>query len=83
MFIHTSYNPSHPEYQVKPLIFLNSITCEDWDEASPTSSRTQIENKYQELCTYDKVYFIDRNEFTSTSLTVVEVVPLKKVPLPY
>lgn len=79
MFVHENEKgqPNQPVITTKPLSFLNTISYDDLDPLQPMS-REQIKAKYKEYETYDKLYFIDRRDFTPTTLTVIEVLPISK-----
>lgn len=79
MFIHANQKgqSNQPAIESKSLSFLNTISWDDLDVGQPMT-KEQIKAKYEHYCTYDKLYFIDRREITSTTITLVEVLPLKK-----
>lgn len=80
MFVHENEKgkSNQPVIVTKPLSLLNTLTYDDLDTLQPMSIE-QINAKYKEYSSYDKLYFIDRRDFTQTTLTIVEVLPISKV----
>lgn len=57
--------------------FLKSISYIDWDLMSPNLSKEQTEIKCQEIEQHDTIYFIDRKDFSPTSIKLIQVIAMK------
>ena len=56
----------------KPLVWLDSIQYTDWDEVGEQKSKKEVEEFFTELHLQERIYMIDRRDFTTDSLTVIE-----------
>ena len=56
----------------KPLVWLDSIQYTDWDVVGPQKTKGEAEVFFTELLLQERVYMIDRRDFTADSLTVIE-----------
>ena len=56
----------------KPLVWLDSIQYTDWDVVGPQKTKGEVEVFFKELLRQERIYMIDRRDFTADSLTVIE-----------
>ena len=56
----------------KPLVWLDSIQYTDWDEVGEQMTKKEVEDFFTELHLQERIYMIDRRDFTTDSLTVIE-----------
>lgn len=79
-FYHESLKskPDNLTMQLKPKSFLQQIDYIDWDIIAPKlANREEAEEKYKQILAHDKIYFIDRNDFSSSTIKVIEVKAMK------
>ena len=69
----------NPEILIRPLIFLNSISCIDWDSKKSNLSKTEVEELIKDINDSDKIYFIDRRDFKGTSIKLIQVRSLHSI----
>jgi hypothetical protein len=53
-------------------VWLDSIQYTDWDVVGPQKTNGEAEVFFTELLLQERVYMIDRRDFTTDSLTVIE-----------
>lgn len=62
-----------PEILIKNLSFLNTVNPIDWDILGTSLTKEQAKEKYNEIKSHDKIYFIDRNDFSGDTIKLVQV----------
>lgn len=67
--------PDNPVIE-KPLSFLSSVPCIDWDRIGPELNKQQAADRIRNILSHDKIYFIDRNDIKNG---IAYLIPVKRM----
>lgn len=75
VFEYVNYKDDPEDIKVisKPIDFLDNIQCIDLDIELPKLDRAQALKLRNQLVDRDNVYFIDRNDFTDSTILIIPV----------
>lgn len=67
--------PDNPVIK-RPLSFLSSVPCIDWDRIGPRLNKQQAAEWIRDILSHEKIYFIDRNDIKNG---MAYLIPVKRM----